>query len=399
MKNKHIYWVLGAAYLSFFALGLPDGAFAIAWPFVREDMGFPLELAGVILVGSSAAYALAGILLGRISGLIESEKIAFLGGIVLMAGLLARVIIPNFAFLVFTTILAGFGGGLIDASINAYMAQSFSARYINWLHCFWGLGAAVGPILFTQLVLISGWRLGYFALGAIQGLVVVVLLVSILKAAWLKREAAQELAAQAEHKEIKRANLTEKRHQVIEILICFFQGGAEFSMGFWVATVMLESRGLTPAAAGLFPAAFYGAVMGGRLVFGYLADRLSDITIIRIGMVLGLAGTVMLIFSSSLFGMALVGLGFAPIFPCLLHDCARRFGPQIVTRLIGYQVAAFSMGVAILTSLKGTIMAGTSLEALFPMVLVLAAAAFLLNEWLERIAQKNAGNLTDEGSH
>ena len=389
MNAKNGYRVLGTAFLIFFALGLPEGAFGIAWPLIREDMGFSLELVGVVLVGSAIAYALASALLGRLSAHLSLARIALLGAVILLPGLLVRAFVPGFAALALLIVLSGVGGGLVDASVNSYMAQSFSTRHLNWGHCFWGLGAAVGPILFAQMVLLSGWRLGYIAIGVFQAFVIAVLLISILKKVWKQEGAVSAGHTQPEQKSRWKAYLTERRHQFMQILICFLQGGAEYSMGFWTATVMMESRGLTPAGAGLFPAVFFGAVMAGRLVFGYLANRVGNQAIFRMGIGISLAGMALLTFTSHLFGMALVGLGLAPIFPCLIHDAARRFSPETVTRLVGFQVAAFSMGVAILSSVKGVVLAHISLEGLFPIVIGLLVAAFLLNERLEGIARKS----------
>jgi len=79
----------------------------------------------------------------------------------------------------------------------------------------------------------------------------------------------------------------------------------------------------------------------------------------------------------------LVGFGFGPVFPCLMHETARRYSPEATTKLVGYQVAAVGVGVGVSTFGMGRLLAGISLNALFPAVIIGMLAVVLLNEMIE----------------
>ena len=388
-KFKNTYWVLAVAFLSYFALGLPEGAFGLAWPFIREDMGLPLDIVGIILVSSSVAYAATSALLGRISAFLKLEYIILLGAILMAIGLLVRTFSTGFTMLAILIVVSNIGSGMVDPSLNSYMTSSFSSRYINWLHCSWGIGATMSPILVAQIILISDWRFVYTVLGGIQVIVVLIILMSILKGVWKKEKSAVANVQETKQASEKTTYLTRKRHQVMDVFTCFIHGGVQYSMGFWTVSVLLESRGVYLGYVGLFPAVFFGSAVVGGIIFGFLANRMSNISMIRVGMAMSFVGVVVLLLTNSLLGMVLMGLGFAPIFPCFLHGTKNRFSPEKVTKMIGYKVAALASGVAILSSLKGLVLARISLEALFPIAMILIALTFLMNEILEKNSRKS----------
>ena len=384
MKTRNRFLLLPVIYLCFFALGLPEGAFGVTWPFIRADVGFDLEMAGIILVFNAIAYTFASAILGRFSNFIKLESINLLGITILTLSLLGIAVSPNFASLVIVATVLGIGSGFVDSSLNLYMTKSFSSRYMNWLHCFWSFGAAASPIFITQVILNSGWRLGYASMGFFLGFVAIAVLISRFKGLWQISEKAQSETSEEKPERKIKVFLTKKRHQFMKVCACFLYGGAEYSMGFWITSVLLYSRGLSIEIIGIFHAVFYGTIMGGRLFFGWLANTLANTVMIRIGFLIALAGLIMLTFSNNILGIALVGFGFAPIFPCLIHETSNRFSPKLVTRLVGFEVAAFSAGVAILSSIKGPILERVSLEALFPMTIGLIVISFLINETIER---------------
>jgi len=214
-----------------------------------------------------------------------------------------------------------------------------------------------------------------------------------------QEKAAEEAIAQitktsgAPAKIGKRRYLTKKRHQFIEIFMSLIYSGMEYSIGFWIVIVLQEARNMPLAIVGMFPAVYYGGLMVGRMAFGYIAGKMSDTAMIRVGLGLAFIGTIVLMLSYnsfvSLAGIALAGIGFAPIFPCIMHDTANRFVPRLLTKLVGYEVAANAAGIMILSSIKGPILANTSLELLFPMMRLILIT-LLFNEILERAVKHSA---------
>ena len=385
MKIRNTYIILIAVYLSFLALGLPDGAFGVAWPEIRTNMNLPLEWAGIMIMLNSAFYVTVSSQLGRLAKKIKLWNISLIGLISMSIGFTIIAISPNFIILLFAVAFTGSGMALVDSSLNSYMAKSFGAREMNWLHCFWGIGAVLSPILITQMILLGNWRLGYFAIAAIQGIIAMLIMASRAKGVWETEERRIRFSKnKEENAELTGAYLTQKRHKFMQILVFYLYCGAEYATGFWITGVLMYSRGLDIGQAGMFPAVYYGFIMLGRMVFGFLANKLSSPAMLRIGFTISLAGIGILLFQSSLAGMALIGFGFAPIFACMMHNNSDRFHPKILTKLIGFEMAAVGAGVATLSALTGQILARISLEALFPIIIILIATAFLINEIIER---------------
>ena len=382
--------LLGVIYLSFLALGMDAGAFSVAWPDMRLDFGLPLEIGGTIVAVQMIFYVIASSQTGGISRYIRLEKLAFIGLMLMAAGYFAFAFAPSFIALMVILSLVGLGTGMIDSSINTYGAQILTTGQLSLVHCFWGAGASLTPIVMAQLIIFSGWRLGYTFLAVFALAVAVVVLVSILLGLWRGGESVAAVESGG-HTGRWPNRLAKKRHQALRILTCFIYGGAEHAIGFWITTVLVESRGLSIDAAGMFPAAYYGAIMLGRVLCGLIDRRARDTTMVRLGLVVGLVGVGVLAFTGNIAGIALVGLGFSPIFPCLIHDTAERFTPEVTGKLIGYQVATFGVSVVVLSPLVGHTLAAVSIHSLFPIMAVLIILTFAANEWLEVISAKIAG--------
>ena len=377
------YILLAAIYLSFIALGLPDGALGLAWPIIRMEMGIPLEAVGILTTVSSVFYVFMSSQNGRISKYAGTDKTNLLGICFLSAAFFVFATAPNFAVLAAMMVLAGTGAALIDTGLNDYMSRHFSARHMNWMHCFWGMGAAISPIIMAQMILLDGWRMGYASIAGIQGFIALLVAASVLKGIW-KRESKEEGTQEGESKtrNTQRRYLSARRHGFLQMLAFFLFVGIEGSIALWISSILIESRGLPVEAVGIFPATYFACIMLGRILFGFAAAKLGNMAIMRIGIAMAAAGILVLAFTNSVAGIALAGLGAAPIFPCLMHESSNRFAPDALSKLVGYQMAAAGAGGATFALLVGLSLSHISLEALFPIVLILAAAVMIINETL-----------------
>jgi len=368
-------------------LGFYDPSFAVALPVIRYDMGIGVQQVGIVIFVNSIFYTLSGAMFGHMSLRMKPESVNLLGLFTLMLGIASLSLVVDIVSLAAFAGLVGMGSGMIDSSLNSYMARNFSSRYMSWLHCSWSIGATISPIIMSQMILLANWRMGYISLAALQGIVAAFVLASILRGAWGTRDINQPHAT---HTAQARPHLTHWRYQFINIAIFFVYMGMDYSLGLWLASLMIESRGLDISAAAVYPAVYFASLMLGRIASGWLAKHFSNMALIRAGLTLAVAGILLLIHSDSIVGVALAGLGFAPVYPCLMHDTARLFNPAILTKLIGQQVAAAGMGVALLAPAIGLLLSYVSLEALFPLTIGLAALVFILNE-LTEIGIKHAG--------
>jgi len=373
--KKNTYMILGLVYLSFIALGLSEGALGVAWPSMRYDMDLPLAQAGIIMVIHAIFYSLSSSQLGRLARSLKLEQVDLLGLCLMAMGAFCFIIAPDFNIIILAVAITGCGMGLIDSSLNSYMAKNFTSRYMNWMHCFWGLGATASPIIMARMIMMADWRMGYVVLASIHLSVASIILVSLRKKIWQREESLRQDSLIQ-----KGGNLSKKSHQFLMIFLFFLYVGAEHSIGFWITSVMLESRHLSHEQAAMFPATYYAMIMAGRLVFGFLSNHIKDMSSIRLGFAMSIVGLSILMISNSIIGIALVGFGFAPIFPCFVNETANRFKPEVLTKLVGYEIAAVGAGIAIISAGMGQALSIISMEVLFPATIALVIIALLFNE-------------------
>ncbi|MCL2388201.1 MAG: MFS transporter [Defluviitaleaceae bacterium] len=383
MKKNPLVLMI-AVYSIFFALGMPDGAFGVAWPRIRYEMGLELGQATVLIVVHSIFYSLSSSQTGRLARFIRVERLGGIGFLLLLVGVLCFSFAPNLMGLTGATVLLGLGMGLVDSGVNAFAADRFSARHLNWLHCFWGMGGAVSPVIMRQMVMFyDDWRVGYQALFVIQLVIAVFVAFSIFKGYWDLKTARQDGDENISPSQ-EGAFLTSKVYPVVQWWLFFLYTAFEYSVTFWTVSVLIESeyRNVPFETAGLFPAIYLGALMAGRFIFGYVTDLISGVHVIRIGFALSLVGLVILTFSSSFVGIALVGFGFAPVFPCLMNETKTRFHPASLSKLVGLQIAAAGLGVALSAIVMREVLA-ISLELLYPTVIACVVVAFSMNEFIQ----------------
>jgi len=198
LKRRSI-WLLPVILISYFIVGFPDGAFTVSWDAMELGLGLVTFHSGIILVGYSVTYTLAGVILAWLNRFMKLQTVYLLGLVIMAAGFVGLAFSPNFGLLLATIVVYGFGTGAMAASMNAYMAKHFTAKHNNWMHFFWGGGAAVSPLIMGRLLILDfsqqyvygegyvfevyeyGWRAGYLAIAAIVGVVGLLLLVSMYK--------------------------------------------------------------------------------------------------------------------------------------------------------------------------------------------------------------------------
>lgn len=388
LKEKHIPWVLlGIIYLSFISLGLPDGLLGVAWPAMRAEYRLPLETVGVLSMLVMCMSALSSVGSGYILPRFGTGRVTFLSCLLTGAAMLGYAFAPGFLPVVLLTIPLGLGAGAVDSGLNRYVAEHYSSRHMNWLHCFWGIGASAGPLIMTGAILHGGWRMGYFFISLIQLALSLALLYSLRKGLW--RSAQKEGGQSASALAIPAPRPATRGTVVLAVALFFLYAGTEYSAGLWVNSVLVESRQVPQQLAGMAVTAFYFCVMLGRFSSGVLVGKLGNMRMMRLGFLLAFLGACCFAMAGksyplSLLGVILLGLGLAPIYPCLMHETPRRFEEKVYVRLIGYQVGAACLGGSVTGAGIGLVLSHHSLEWFAPILGALAAVSCLINETLER---------------
>ena len=348
--------LLALIYISFVSLGLPDALLGAAWPTMCLDFAVPVSLAGVVSVTIAAGTVISSLLSDRLTLWLGAGKVtAFSVGLTALA-LFGFSVSSEFWHLLIWAIPYGLGAGSVDASLNNYVALHYASRHMSWLHCMWGVGASVGPyVMGTALTGGLSWNAGYRYIALFQAVLTAVLLLSLPLWKNRKKESSGENGA-------PRAALSLKQILAIpgakEVLIAFFcYCAAEQTAILWGSTYLVRHCGMAEDTAAGFASLFLIGMTIGRGLNGFLTYKLSDKTLIRLGQGIMLLGVAVMLLplgtAAAMTGLLLIGLGCAPIYPCVIHSTPDHFGEENSQAIIGVQMAAAYTGVCLMPPLFG----------------------------------------------
>lgn len=373
--------LLALSYVGFVSLGLPDGVLGAAWPAMRQELGLPLDGAGQIVVVATLGTVLSSLLSGRMLGRLQTGTVLALSTVLAAAALWLFGRAPSWAGILVAAVLAGLGGGAVDAALNGFVARHYSVRHMNWLHGCWGIGATIAPMTMAA-ALGSGrsWRSAYLLLFLIEATLALAFVLA--RPLWRTAAAAPEVAPEDVPAAANGRPLT--RAMRANVLFFFVYTGVEAGAGLWGASLLVATRGASLATAGAVVSLYWGMLTAGRFLLGAVAARIGPArllsacgwTALAALLVASVPGTPLPVVAVAL---ATLGLALAPVYPLLMHDTPRRFGAAAARYLVGYQVAAASVGIATLPWLVGFIAQRTSVLVIPPLLALLAGALVLLD--------------------
>lgn len=392
-KEKHtmVTLLLIIIYIAFISLGLPDSLLGSAWPIVHIEFGVPVSYAGIVSMLIAFCTIISSLLSDRTTKRFGVGLVVSISVLLTAIGLFGFSISNKFYMLLIFAIPYGLGGGSIDAALNNYVALHFTSRHMNWLHCFWGVGAAIGPYIMSAFLLRneSDWQSGYRLIFYIQVVLSLVMFLSI--PLWKKKEDIDQTVKEKPKtfKEIFRI------HGVIYVMIAFFlYCGLEASSMLWGSTYLVKAKDIDEVSAAAYASLFVIGISAGRFISGLISNRLGDKKMIRIGLSIILLGLLlMIIFKQAVFsliGLVTIGLGCAPVYPSIIHSTPSNFGKENSQALVGVQMASAYVGTSLMPPFFGLI---SNLERginFFPyFILIMALLLVLMMEILYIKVQKN----------
>lgn len=381
--------LLAIIYLAFISLGLPDGVLGVAWTTMRLDLNQPLAALGWLTLVGTIASGLSTIASGHVLKRLGTGPVVMLSGLLTGLALLGYSMAPSLAWLLLLTIPLGLGAGAVDAGLNHFVAAHYSSRHMNWLHGCWGVGATLGPLIMGSALLVPhGWASGYRTLALLQLTLAVLLLASL--SLWARENTNAETQADADAPQ-RLMQPVSTLATWLAPLAFFLYVSAELGTGLWAASILVTQRGLSAATAGGWVSLYYGAITVGRFAVGLVANRLGNRRLIRLGLLLAMAGAVLFAVPGlpaplSLAGLVLMGLGCAPIYPSMMHETARRFPADITATVIGRQVGFSYLGGAIVPAACGVLAAAAGLGAVMPALVLILLALLATTERLNRLS-------------
>ena len=374
--------LLAIAYLGFVSLGLPDPVAGVAWPSVRDTFSLPQSGFGLVFLALGCGYCASGFFGGTLTHALGLGNLLWVSSGLVAVAMFGSGLAPAWPLFVACAVVWGLGSGGIDAGLNAYASGHFSARHVNWLHACYGLGATLGPLLMTAVVVrVGSWRLGYALVGG--ALLAMTALFFVTRRRW--GEPPRPADGEPGRPVGIRAALREWLVW-LQIVVFFVYVGLEFTVGQWSFTLLTESRGVRADVAGALAGGYYGAIGVGRVLSGAVAHRVGVDRLVRFSMTAVLGGATLFAFGSPVevahVGLAVIGLGLAPVFPCLMARTPQRLGAEHAAHAVGFQVSAGMLGAALVPGLAGLLVEKTSLESVALFAVLLAVLLFIMHELL-----------------
>ena len=378
-------FLLGIIYLSFISLGLPDAVLGAAWPSMYPEFGVPVSYAGAISMIIAFGTIVSSLQSDRLTRTFGTGVVTAVSVGITALALWGFSVSHGFLFLCLWAIPYGLGAGSVDASLNNYVALHYASKHMSWLHCMWGIGATLGPYMMGA-ALTGGftWNAGYRMISLLQILLTVVLVFSLSK--WTKQSKGSE-----ENDSPKALKLQEifRIPGAKEIMVCFFCYCAiEQTAMLWASSYLNLAKGVEPKTAASFAGMFCIGITIGRGINGFIAMKLQDRQMIRMGQAIILLGVAAMFLPFgpvvSLIGFSLIGLGCAPIYPCIIQSTPAHFGAERSQAMIGVQMASAYVGNCLMPPLFGFLADHVSIGILPLYLLILLGLMAAMHEMLEQ---------------
>lgn len=379
--------LLTIIYIAFISLGLPDAILGSAWPMIYQDLNVPISAAGIFTMIVSGGTIASSFFSAKLIKRFGTGKVTAFSVCLTAVGLIGIYFSPSFLWICLMGIPMGIGAGAVDSALNNFVALHYEAKHMNWLHCFWGIGATAGPFIMSMyLFQENGWRMGYATIGIIQAVLVVCLIFSL--PLWKKFE-GNKAEEEETTTDIKVKDLLKIKGAKPAFIAFFCYCAVELTTGLWASSYLVVSKGIQAEKAAKWVSLFYLGITVGRFLAGFLAMHFDNKKMIRMGQVICICGTVLLLMPFSnylqLIGLILIGLGCAPIYPAMLHETPNRFGKEISQGIMGIQMATAYVGSTFMPPLFGMLAKATTFEMLPYFLFILVLIMLVTSERVSKV--------------
>lgn len=394
-SEKKMFGLLVAIiYTAFVSLGLPDSLLGSAWSVMSVDLGAPISAAGVITMIIACSTIVSSVFSNFLTNKLGTGLLTALSVLLTALALLGFSFASQFWHLCLIAVPYGLGAGAVDAALNNYAAIHFSSRHMNWLHCFWGVGASISPyIMGFCLTRGFGWQNGYRAVSVLQAVLTVVLFASL--PLWKKQRTVSEDAVVP----AKMRDALKIKSVWLVFLMFFAYCALEQTAMLWASSYLATYRGVDANLAATFATLFCTGMTVGRFVCGLFSDKVGDKALIRAGAIVICVGIVAVALPLStnvvaLGGFVVIGLGCAPIYPAVIHSTPINFGKENSQAIVGVQMAFAYVGTTFMPPLFGLLMQYGSwvlpvFLAVFAVIIIVLSEVINVSVARRKIQQQN----------
>lgn len=374
--------LIAIIYLSFVSLGLPDSLLGSAWPVMGEELGVPVSYAGIVSVIISACTIISSLLSDRTTARLGTGAVTAVSVGMTALALLGFSFANAFWMLVVLAVPYGLGAGGVDAALNNYVALHLKSRHMSWLHCMWGVGAAISPYIMGYAISGgAGWPFGYLVVAIIQICLSAAIFISL--PLWKKLTPVTQNTGERRVKPLKVKEILSVKGAVACFITFFCYCSLEQTTMLWASSFMVARNSMSVESAASFASLFFIGITAGRAINGFLTFKFSDRTLIRSGQTIIAAGIALLFIPNDitmLCAFCAIGLGCAPVYPSIIHMTPSLFGAEKSQAMIGVQMASAYLGSCLAPPVYGLIANHVSSAALPVYLAVFLALMVVMHE-------------------
>ncbi len=383
--------LLALIYVCFISLGLPDSLLGSAWPVLHTQICVPVSFAGIVSIVICGGTVISSLFSDKLLRKFGAGKVTAVSVAFTAVALFGFSVSNRFWMLLLWAIPYGLGAGSVDAILNNYVALHYKAQHMSWLHCMWGVGASISPyIMQFALVRLDSWNYGYLFVSIIQIILSAVIFLSL--PLWKKGVEVGEEEAQPEALSFRKIFAIKGAIPCFVTFFCYCS--LELTTTLWTSSYLVQKWDFSSEMAAGFASMCYIGITIGRLINGFLAMKLNDHFLIRMGIAVITAGIAFLFIPGNrvfaLIGFAIIGLGCAPIYPCIIHMTPDVFGKDKSQALIGVQMAFAYTGFLIMPPLFGLLAQYISISLLPVYQLLLVVLMLIMHEMIVGKSKKTS---------
>ena len=382
--------LLVVIYIVFISLGLPDSLFGASWPVIHLDYGINESFASFYGIITGACTGGVSFISGKLIRKFGTGKVTLIWTMLTVAGLFIMSFAPNIVIMMLGAVVLGYGAGVIDTALNNFVSLHYKSQHMNWLHACWGVGVTISPLIMSAFLSTDtgSWRNGYRVVALLQLSIGIIIALTLNKWKVVKENFSQEDSTEAQKSLIE---ILKIKGVATSILSQGLYCSMEFTIGTWGASYLVNVYALKPDEAAKWISLYFCGIMIGRIISGFISMKTTDNTMIRGGIAVSGLGMILLALplgEISFFGLLLIGVGFGPIFPSVLHSVPDRFGTEYSADITGFHMGgAYGIGFAV-QLIFGFVATATTFNIMPFVLLALCVLIFFANEITIKLLKK-----------
>ena len=396
-------------YMIFISLGLPDSMLGSSFPAIADNINAPIQFTSYISPITSICTILSSLCAPFLIKRFKEQYVISFSIMLTAIGLLifsfAR---ENMLYLLFiSAVPLGLGAGAIDASINNYVALHYKAIHMNWLHCCWGVGASISPMIIGAFIdpnnSSKGWNIGILTVSIIQ---FVIMFISFISVPLWNRMKVKEDKKEEKKEDYKYVKLFKNPVFYLTVLAFFCYCGLETTMGLWTGSYLNYGKGFDTAQSASLSSFFFIGITVGRFISGPLSLKIKENNMIRIGEIIISISMVFMIISSvyqeeytkslALASIVICGLGCAPIYPAIIRLTPYRFSKAGSQKAMSLEVAIAYIGNLISPFIFGEIAKAINNYLILPYIIITFLSVMILCHEIINIRLKKRDSILND---